>query len=73
LPNVTRRRERALSSESNLVERFFNVLKHFRAIATRYFGLARNFLAGFQLAVTITEHGVGGLNWLCGGATPGCF
>ena len=32
------------------VERFFNQLKHFRAIATRYDKLARNFLAGVQLA-----------------------
>jgi len=34
----------------NLVERFFNKLKHFRAIATRSDKLARNFLAGVQLA-----------------------
>jgi transposase len=40
----------ALYSERNLVERFFNKLKHFRAIATRYDKLARNFLAGVQLA-----------------------
>ncbi len=40
----------ALYCERNLVERFFNKLKHFRAIATRYDKLARNFLAGVQLA-----------------------
>ena len=40
----------ALYRERNLVERFFNKLKHFRAIATRYDKLARNFLAGVQLA-----------------------
>ena len=40
----------ALYRERNLVERFFNLLKHFRAIATRYDKLARNFLAGVQLA-----------------------
>jgi len=40
----------ALYCERNLVERFFNKLKHFRAIATRYDKLARNFLAGLQLA-----------------------
>ena len=34
----------------NLVERFFNKLKHFRAIATRYDKLAKTFLAGVQLA-----------------------
>jgi transposase len=39
-----------LYCERNLVERFFNKLKHFRAIATRYDKLARNFLAGVQLA-----------------------
>ena len=40
----------ALYAERNLVERFFNKLKHFRAVATRYDKLARNFLAGVQLA-----------------------
>ena len=39
-----------IASERNLIERFFNQLKHFRAIATRYDKLARNFLAGVQLA-----------------------
>jgi transposase len=36
----------ALYCERNLVERFFNKLKHFRAIATHYDKLAKNFLAG---------------------------
>ena len=36
-----------------LVERFFDQLKHFRAIATRYDKLARIFLAGVQLAATM--------------------
>jgi transposase len=53
-PKITRKIERecdfALYCERNLVERFFNLLKHFRAIATRYDKLARNFLAGVQLA-----------------------
>ena len=40
----------ALYCERNLVERFFNKLKHFRAVATRYDKLARNLLAGVQLA-----------------------
>jgi transposase len=40
----------ALYCERNLIERFFNKLKHFRGIATRYDKLARNFLAGVQLA-----------------------
>lgn len=57
-PKANRKDPRAcdfvLYCERNLVERFFNSLKHFRAIATRYDKLARNFLAGVQLAaVTI--------------------
>lgn len=34
----------------NLVERFFNKLKNFRAVATRYDKRADNFLASIQLA-----------------------
>ena len=37
----------ALYCERNLVERFFNKLKHFRAIATRYDKLAKIFLAAY--------------------------
>lgn len=40
----------ALYCERNLIERFFNMLKHFRAVATRYDKLAKTFLAGVQLA-----------------------
>jgi transposase len=36
----------------NLVERFFNKLKHFRAIATRYEKHASNYLALVKLAAT---------------------
>jgi len=43
----------ALYSERNLIERFFNKIKHFRAIATRYDKLARNFLAAVQLVSVI--------------------
>ena len=43
----------ALYRERNLVERFFNKIKHFRAIATRYDKLARNFLAAVQLVSAI--------------------
>jgi transposase len=39
----------ALYRERNLVERFFNKLKHFRGIATRYDKTAQNFLAAVQL------------------------
>jgi len=41
-----------LYRQRNLVERFFNKLKHFRRIATRYDKLARNFLAALFLAST---------------------
>jgi transposase len=43
----------ALYGERNLIERFFNKIKHFRAIATRYDKLARNFLAAVQLVSAI--------------------
>jgi transposase len=43
----------ALYCERNLVERFFNKIKHYRAIATRYDKLARNFLAAVQLIAAI--------------------
>jgi transposase len=39
-----------LYRQRNLVERFFNKLKHFRRIATRYDKLAENFLAAVKLA-----------------------
>jgi transposase len=34
----------------NLVERFFNKLKHFRAVATRYDKRPENYLASVKLA-----------------------
>lgn len=40
----------ALYCERNLVERFFNKLKHYRAIATRYAKRKRNYLAFVTLA-----------------------
>jgi transposase len=43
----------ALYRERNLVERFFNKIKQFRAIATRYDKLARNFLAGVHLVASL--------------------
>ncbi|AOL24240.1 Transposase [Erythrobacter litoralis] len=39
-----------LYRQRNPVERFFNKLKHFRRIATRYDKLASNFLAAVALA-----------------------
>lgn len=43
----------ALYRERNLVERFFNIIKQFRAIATRYEKTARNFLAGVHLVCAL--------------------
>ena len=43
----------ALYRERNLVERFFNIIKQFRAIATRYKKTARNFLAGVQFVCAL--------------------
>ena len=43
----------ALYCERNLVERFFCIIKHFRAIATRYEKTAQNFLAGLHLVCAL--------------------
>jgi transposase len=43
----------ALYAERNLVERFFNYIKQFRAIATRYEKTARNFLGGLHLVCAL--------------------
>lgn len=43
----------ALYCERNLVERFFNIIKHFRGIATRYEKTAQNFLAGLHLVCAL--------------------
>jgi transposase len=56
IPNMSRRKRRfrwkkALYRQRNLVERFFNKLKQFRRIATRYDKLGDTFLAFLQLAV----------------------
>ena len=40
----------AIYSQRNLVERFFNKLKHFRRIATRYEKLATTYLSAVALA-----------------------
>jgi transposase len=42
----------ALYRQRNLIERFFNKLKHFRRVATRFDKLARNFLAAVLIAST---------------------
>ncbi len=41
---------RCLYRDRNLIERFFNKIKQFRRIATRYDKLAENFLASLKLA-----------------------
>ena len=43
----------ALYRERNLVERFFNALKQYRGIATRYDKLANTFLTGVLLICVI--------------------
>jgi transposase len=57
IPTPIRRRiqrsvDPAIYRQRNLVERFFNKLKHFRRIATRFDKLARNFFAAVVLAST---------------------
>ena len=47
---VQRSVDPALHRRRNLVERFFNKLKHFRRIATRYEKTARNYLAAILIA-----------------------
>jgi putative transposase len=42
--------DRDLYKQRNLVERFFNKLKHFRRVATRYDKLLANFLGFVKLA-----------------------
>jgi transposase len=44
----------ALYKERNLVERFFNTIKHFRGIATRYDKLANTFLGAIHLIAAVT-------------------
>ena len=49
---IQRSVDHELYRQRNLVERFFNKLKHFRRVATRYEKTARNFLAAVLLAST---------------------
>jgi transposase len=50
---VQRPTDFALYCERNLIERFFNNLKQFRAIATRYDKLANTFLAAVQFVAAL--------------------
>ena len=49
---VQRSYDRHLYKDRNLVERFFNRIKQFRRIATRYEKLARNYLSFLNLVCT---------------------
>ncbi|WP_407830929.1 transposase [Verminephrobacter eiseniae] len=49
---VQRSHDRHLYKERNVVERFFNRIKQFRRIATRYEKLARNYLSFLNLVCT---------------------
>jgi transposase len=56
IPNKANRTHRyrwkkALSRERNVIERFFNRIKHYRRLATRYEKLGANFLAMVQHAL----------------------
>ena len=46
---VQRSVDPALYRQRNLIERFFNKLKHFRKVATRYEKTARNYLAAILI------------------------
>lgn len=48
-----RKTDFALYRERNLVERFFNKIKHYRAIATRYDKLASTYMAGVMLVCVV--------------------
>ncbi len=56
-PKANRLQQRAydenLYADRNKVERFFNRLKHYRRLATRYEKTARNFLAFWQIACCV--------------------
>jgi transposase len=56
-PKANRKQQRAcdfaLYRERNLVERFFNKIKHYRAIACRFDKLANTFLAGVMLVCVV--------------------
>ena len=51
--SVKRACDFALYAERNLIERFFQYIKPFRAIATRYEKTARNFLGGLHLVCAL--------------------
>ena len=50
---IPRETDFALYCERSLIERFFNTIKHFRAIATRYDKLANTFLGAIHLVASV--------------------
>lgn len=56
-PRRNRKQQRAYDTElyeaRHLIENFFCKLKQFRALATRYDKIARNFLAAVHLVATV--------------------
>lgn len=50
-----RRFSRKLYRHRNLIERFFNRIKHYRRIATRYDKLALSYLSFVQLACALKQ------------------
>ena len=52
-PRPTEKRSDACDFALYLVERFFNKIKHYRAIATRFDKLANTFLAGVLLVCLV--------------------
>jgi transposase len=56
--NEKRRYSKRPYKTRNLVERFFNRLKHYRRIATRYEKTARNYFTFVNLAATLVSLGV---------------
>lgn len=50
---VLRDYDQHVYKERNLVERFFQKMKHYRRIATRFERLARNYLAMISLVATV--------------------
>ena len=50
-PNASRRHQRGY--DCHLIENFFARLKQYRAIATRYYKTARNFLSAIHLAAAL--------------------
>jgi transposase len=55
---VQRRIDKIRYKQRNVIERFFNRLKHYRRVATRYDKTARNFFAFVNFAATLVVLGL---------------